>query len=396
MGLAATCLILATGLLAAARFAVWPARTYRAWWVALFATELGHVWAVAAAILCVGSGTLVLRGAVGTFGAVVTGLAAGLAGVAGVLFARPAFSAAGVAKMAAEDLERVFGAEERRSLWSWVRLWRWPAAVRRGVVRAFEASGRRVDFYPARTRADGDAEEGGAAPLVVLVHGGGWDGGDRRELAAFDHWLAERGVAVLAFDYRLAPEHPWPAQREDLREVVGWARENATRLGVDPERITLVGRSAGAQIAVATAYGERLPGVCAVVALYGVHDLEFVWSIRSEHDSLNSDKLMRQYMGGPPEGARRALYQSGSGEALVHAEAPPTLIVHGALDEMVWCRHSEKLASALRRVGAPHVFVRLPWATHAGEANLHGPAGQLITGAVAWVARSGGRRKAGA
>lgn len=388
MGLAVTCLIWATGLLAAARFAVWPARTYRAWWVALFATELGHAWAVVAVLSGAAAVALILSGELEFFGAVVAGLAAGLAGVAGGLFARPALSAARVAAGAAHDLGRVFGAGEGRPLWSWVRLWRWPVGVRRGVVQEFEAAGRRVDFYPARRRAEGAAREGDGAPLVVLVHGGGWDGGDRRELAAFDHWLAERGVAVLAFDYRLAPEHRWPAQREDLREVLAWARENATRLGVDAARITLVGRSAGAQIAVATAYGERLPGVRAVVALYGVHDLEFVWSIRSEHDSLNSDKLMRQYLGGPPEGARRALYHGGSGEALVHAEVPPTLIVHGALDEMVWCRHSEKLASALRRVGAPHVFVRLPWATHAGEANLHGPAGQLITGAVAWVARA--------
>ncbi len=155
---------------------------------------------------------------------------------------------------------------------------------------------------------------------------------------------------------------------------------------MDADRVTLVGRSAGAQIATATAYGEKLPGVRAVVALYGVHNLEFVWSIRSERDSLNSDRLMKQYLGGPPEEARAEAYRTGSAELLAHADAPPTLIVHGALDELVWCRHSEKLAAALARAGAPHVFARLPWATHAGEANLHGPSGQLITGAVWRVA----------
>jgi acetyl esterase/lipase len=222
---------------------------------------------------------------------------------------------------------------------------------------------------------------------VVLVHGGGWDGGDRTELAAFNHWLAARGVAVATFDYRLAPTFPWPAQREDTRVVINWIRANAAALGVDAERLTLVGRSAGAQIATATAYGEVLPGVRAVVALYGVHNLEFVWSIRSERDSLNSDKLMKQYLGGAPEGGRETLYREGSAELLAHANVPPTLIVHGALDELVWCRHSEKLSAALTRAGAPHVFVRMPWATHAGEANLHGPSGQLITGAVLRVAR---------
>jgi acetyl esterase/lipase len=193
-------------------------------------------------------------------------------------------------------------------------------------------------------------------------------------------------VAVVAGDYRLAPAHPWPAQRDDVRAVLAWVRANAERLGLDPERITLLGRSAGAQIATATAYGEALPGVRAVVALYGVHNLEFVWSIRSATDSLNSDKLMKQYLGGPPEGARLEAYRAGSAELLAHAGAPPTLIIHGALDELVWCRHSEKLAAALAQAGAPHALVRLPWGTHAGEANLHGPSGQLITGAVRRVA----------
>jgi acetyl esterase/lipase len=223
---------------------------------------------------------------------------------------------------------------------------------------------------------------------VVLVHGGGWDRGDRRELAGLNRWLAARGVAVATFDYRLAPAHPWPAQAEDLRVVIGWLRENAAKLGIDPERLTLLGRSAGGQIAVATAYGETLPGVRAVVALYACHDMEFVWSIRSEHDALNSHKLMSQFLGGgPDDDEARARFRSASGEKLVHAGAPKTLLVHGKLDELVWCRHSERLAAELEKAGVPHVFIELPWATHAAEANLHGPAGQLITEAVLRAAR---------
>lgn len=174
-----------------------------------------------------------------------------------------------------------------------------------------------------------------------------------------------------------------------MRAGVAWVRTNAATLGVDPARLTLLGRSAGAQIVTAAAYGESLPGVRAVVALYGCFDLEFVWSIRSDKDALNSDKLLRQFLGGPPEGERLELFRSGSAEKLAHAGAPPTLIIHGVLDELVWCRHSERLAGALARVGVPHVFLRLPWATHAGEAHLHGPSGQLISGAVLRVARGG-------
>lgn len=356
-------------LLAAARFSFRPARTRRMWLVALVATELGHVWAPVA--LATGIAGAAAGGAAGWVAAV-------LAWAAAAGFARPAWAAWRMSAGVERDLVRVFGeGGAGGELWSWRRLWRGPGRTERVRVEGFSAEGRAVDFYRAR----GAASPGGA-PCVVLVHGGGWDGGDRGELAALNHWLAARGVAVAAFDYRLAPEFPWPAQKEDTRVVINWIRANAAALGVDAERLTLVGRSAGAQIAMATACAERLPGVRAVVALYGVHNLEFVWSIRSERDALNSDKLMRQYLGGAPEEGRQALYREGSGELLAHAGVPPTLIVHGVLDELVWCRHSEKLAAALARACAPHVLVRLPWATHAGEANLHGPAGQLITGAV--------------
>lgn len=399
-------LIASAGLLAAARYSVWPARSYREWWVALFATELGHVWSLLAAALAAWATGVAWTadGALEKGLAVTAGLASALA-VAG--FARPACMAWRIGTDVRRKIRAAFGAREPNAegpaLWSWARLWRWPTSVEPVPVEFYEAEGRAVDFYRAQKRTEirqskidempggsgsaaggaGAGAESAGVPCVVLVHGGGWDGGDRTELAGLNRWLAARGVAVAAFDYRLAPEHPWPAQAEDLSVVVKWIRENAARLGVDPDRLTLLGRSAGGQIAVATAYGRALPGVRAVVALYACHDMEFVWSIRSEHDALNSHKLMTQFLGGGPEGdAQAARFRSASGERLVHAGAPKTLLIHGALDELVWCRHSERLASALERAGAPHVFIKLPWATHAGEANLHGPSGQIITEAV--------------
>ena len=396
-------LILALGLVAAARFCVWPARTYRAWWVALVATELGHVGVVLALGLAVFMAVLGLHASAETWELGLAALAAAVASVAAGLFARPVWSAWSMSGRVVREVEAAFVAVEgapTENLWSWRRLWSWPNRVERAPVETFaletgapgeangisgaNAAGLPVDFYRAR----GAAPEAGAV-CVVVVHGGGWDSGDRGQLEAFNHWLAARGVAVAAVSYRLAPAHRWPAQRDDVRAAVDWVRANAGRLGVDANRLVLLGRSAGAQIAAATAYGQALPGVRAVVALYGCYDLEFVWSIRSATDSLNSAKLMQQFMGGGPEAAGAAqIYRSGSAEKLVHAGVPPTLILHGALDQLVWCRHSERLAAALAQAGVRHAFVRLPWATHAGEANLHGPSGQLIAGAVLRVALS--------
>ena len=399
-------LLLALGLLAAARFSVRPAQTYRAWWVALVATELGHV----GVLLALGLAALAAWAAVHGWHAsaglnltlALTVTTGALALVAAVLFARPAWSAWRMSARVETDVTTAFaavdGAAKLEKLWSWRRLWRWPNRVERGPVEVFTetgAGGLPIDFYRARGRPGRAESNGGAAGdtlpapsvCVVVVHGGGWDSGDRGQLAAFNHWLAARGVAVAAVSYRLAPVHRWPAQRDDVCAAVAWVRENAQMLGVDANRLVLLGRSAGAQIAAAAAYGQALPGVRAVVALYGCFDLEFVWSIRSKTDSLNSDQLMHQFMGGGPEAeGAAAVYRSGSAEKLVHVDVPPTLILHGALDQLVWCRHSERLAAALTQARVRHAFVRLPWATHAGDANLHGPSGQLISGAVLRVA----------
>ncbi len=382
MGLAM--ILVASGLLMLARYAVSPARTRRTWLVALVATELGYLWAVLAGGLAFWAASRLGEVGYSAYELILFIGAVGLALGAAAWFLRPVLSAACLAGWAEAELRAVFGGPEAGSLWSWPRLLIGRMRAHQVAIETHEVAGLAVDFY----RPAGVVAAAGA-PCVVLVHGGGWDSGDRTQLAALNHWLAVRGVAVAALSYRLAPAYRWPAQREDVRAGVAWVRTNAATLGVDPARLTLLGRSAGAQIVTAAAYGESLPGVRAVVALYGCFDLEFVWSIRSDKDALNSDKLLRQFLGGPPEGERLELFRSGSAEKLAHAGAPPTLIIHGVLDELVWCRHSERLAGALARVGVPHVFLRLPWATHAGEAHLHGPSGQLISSAVLRVARGG-------
>jgi acetyl esterase/lipase len=263
-------ILVAAAFLAVARYAVTPARTRRTWLVALIATELGYLWAVLAGVLALWAATM--TGQEGSTSETILRVGAGvLAAGAAALFLRPVLSAARLAGRARRELTAVFGLRQGAALWSWRRLLIGPMRARRVAVEAHDAEGLAVDFY----RSLGAADTAGA-PCVVVVHGGGWDSGDRTQLAGLNHWLALRGVAVAALSYRLAPAHRWPAQRDDVRAGVSWVRANAAALGVDPRRLTLLGRSAGAQIVTAAAYGETLPGVRAVVALYGCFDLEFV------------------------------------------------------------------------------------------------------------------------
>ncbi|MBI5691386.1 MAG: alpha/beta hydrolase [Verrucomicrobia bacterium] len=244
------------------------------------------------------------------------------------------------------------------------------------------APGLPLDFYrpPA---ADGD---GPRRPCVILIHGGGWESGDRGQLPKLNHWIASRGFAVAAVSYRLAPAHRWPAQREDVERAIAFLRERAPALGIDPDRLVLVGRSAGGQIAQVVAYTSRLPAIRGVVGLYAPSDLIFGYVNTHENDMLKSPALMRRFLGGTPDSARAA-YESASGWYHVRAGMPPTLLLHGRNDALAWYRHSERLAARLAEHRVPHVYVELPWATHGFDYNLHGPGGQITRFALEWFLR---------
>jgi acetyl esterase/lipase len=222
------------------------------------------------------------------------------------------------------------------------------------------------------------------APCLVVIHGGGWDSGDRTQLASWNVRWAARGWAVAALDYRLAPRHPWPAAGDDIRAALAWLKAESGRLGVDPARFALLGRSAGGQIATAVAYGAGDPAIRGVIALYSPHDMPFAWSVSREDDTLNSIRLFRQYLGGPPDTPERAaLYASASGQGLARAGGPPALLLHGYPDTLVWHRHSRRMAARLAEIGVACTHLELPWATHAFDFNADGPGGQLADFAIA-------------
>lgn len=240
-----------------------------------------------------------------------------------------------------------------------------------------------LDFYAPAPRPPS------GAPCLVVIHGGGWDGGDRAQLTGWNHRWAARGWAVAAVSYRLAPRSIWPAQRDDVLAALAHLKTHAGRLGVDARRLVLLGRSAGGQLATAVGLGAGDPAIRGVVALYAPHDMVFAWSVSREDDALNSVNLMRQYFGGAPDTPeRRARYESASGQAWARADAPPVLLLHGRLDTLAWHRHSLRLAARIREVGGRVEHHEFPWATHGFDFNPDGPGGQLTDGIVAgFVAR---------
>ena len=160
-----------------------------------------------------------------------------------------------------------------------------------------------MDFYPAIGSSP--------APCVIVIHGGGWDSGDRGQLAHFNYLLARKGYAVADISYRLAPESVWPAQKDDVAAAIAFVKTQAPAWGVDPKKLVLFGRSAGGQIAEACGYSLHDPALRGVIALYAPSDMRFAWTLGNPDDALNSPKLLRHFLGGTPETAGAA-YDSAS------------------------------------------------------------------------------------
>lgn len=332
------------------------------WKLAILAGEFGH-WLV---LLPLGVALLACLSPAGA-GRVIT---LGLCGLAAICLLRPTFSAWQLGR-------------EQGGAFSFLRLYVHHRAVsapaRSEVFARPEGQELKLDFYPANPRIT----RGQPAGCIVVIHGGGWDSGGPDQLTEWNHRWAAGGWAVAAICYRLAPQSVWPAQRDDVLAAVTWLKANAPKLGLDPTRFVLLGRSAGGQIATAVGYGARDPAIRGVIALYGPHDMKFTWGVSREDDALNSVKLLRQFLGGPPDTPERlARYESASGQLLARRDSPPTLLVHGVTDTLSWYRHSERLAARLQELGVRHTSLQLPWATHAFDFNPHGPGGQLADAAI--------------
>ncbi len=364
--------LLALSVTAASLLTGFKAPTLFLWKVSIVAGEFGHLLVVVPLLLIwlawAHGGKLGLPILILCFLAIV-------------FLLRPVVQAAFMGPKLPGQLAGAFGrVEVKREPFSFATLLQiMPEEVKSRGLEFMRADGKEalaLDFYPAAGRTT-------PAPCVVVIHGGGWDNGDRTQLAAMNHYLARCGYAVAAISYRLAPENVWPAQADDIGAALVFLKQQAAALNIDPQRFVLMGRSAGGQLAAAYAYGRPDPAVRGVISLYGPQDQVFAWQFSREDDILNATKLLRQFLGGTPETAAEA-YTSASAYLIATKDSPPTLLVHGANDALVWHKQSERMHAKLDELGVRNAFVSLPWATHTFDYNLYGPSGQLTTYSIEW------------
>ena len=255
------------------------------------------------------------------------------------------------------------------------------------AFRTVGAATLRLDRY--------DGAGSGPHPAVVVIHGGSWRNGDKGEGSTdptvTNRIFASSGITVYDIEYRLVPGATFPAQLEDVMCALGHIRTHAAEDGVDPERVALLGRSAGAHLALLAAYRagrDPVPDGCGrpatvrgVISLYGPTDLAHDYRVPADPDLIDGTATIADLLGGTPDTVP-ATYALATPQRSLDHPVPPSLLIHGGSDQIVKPFNSQSLAAALSRNGHVVALIELPWAGHGFDAVSWGLGGQIALSAM--------------
>lgn len=232
-----------------------------------------------------------------------------------------------------------------------------------------------LDVYPAK------GARGTKAPCVIWIHGGGWYSGSKENppcLALVDH-----GFAVVSINYRLTDEASFPAQIHDCKAAVRFVRAHAADYAIDPDRIGVLGLSAGGQLAALVGTSGDVPElegnlgvtdvtsrVQAVAEGYGPADFAVMLAEVSKHPTAaapgkptNVDAVQALLKGSTPEETNQ-LVKAASPVTYVRKGLPPFFIFHGTADKIVPANQSELLHENLRASGNDSTLHLMPGVPH--------------------------------
>jgi acetyl esterase len=210
----------------------------------------------------------------------------------------------------------------------------------------------------------------GPFPGVVYLHGGGWIIGDLDTHDKICRAISKRaGAVVVSVDYRLAPEHPFPAALEDSVDATSWVADNSAALGIDPRRLIIAGDSAGANMATvvaAKAADAKRPGVVLQVLVYPVTDLSAfdTESYREfAEDHFLSRSLMEWFVGAYlPRVADRATPDASPAFIANLGRLPPALVITAECDPLR--DEAEAYARRMQQAGVPVTLTRYDGMIH--------------------------------
>jgi acetyl esterase/lipase len=215
-----------------------------------------------------------------------------------------------------------------------------------------------------------------AWPTFFYIHGGGWNGGGNDTAKTDYRWYADHGWLVISAEYRLATgtDHTWDQAPGDVACALAWTARNATRLGVDLNRLVLAGDSAGGNLAINLGYsaaagtarsdcGGTVPVPAAVVATYPAVNPVSVYDDTFTFGSVNGPAALAQYTGGSPR-QYPSRYQAISSSTYITDRAPPTLIIEPEHDSLVPPGGVYAFVGQARAAGVDITLAAIPFANH--------------------------------
>lgn len=363
-------LTLLTIIFLASLLTVFSAPTYHLWLLAICVAEYAWVFVTITLVL-------LMAGFVSSGNYQLAGTLLGITAI--TLFLSPVFLACKVANTLPTAMDKALGEHNNKSRHPF-NLWAMLTGFRQQAVKCTSMNYRQdtlpsstLDFYPSQVP--------GRRPCVIVIHGGSWSSGDNKQLPELNIHLARLGYHVASINYRLAPAYRNPVPVEDVYAAMDYLQLQAENLQIDTGNFVLLGRSAGAQIALLAAYRQPVPGLKGVIDFYGPADMVWGYSAPGNPWVMDSRKVLENYLGGPYQ-AIPDRYAASSPVEFVNGTSVPTLIIHGQNDVLVAYEHSIRLNRKLEDNGIKHFFLSLSWATHGFDYNLNGPGGQLSTYAI--------------
>lgn len=223
------------------------------------------------------------------------------------------------------------------------------------------------------------AEPAGLRPAIVLIHGGAWATGSRRQVYWYGRQFASHGYVAMSVSYRTMPGASFPAPVHDVKAAVRWLRAHADEWHIDSDRVAAMGTSAGGHLALMLALtagekdleGEGNTGysseVQAAISLYGPADLGGFAKQDTAEGSVTRylwEPYLKKFVG-TKEVAGREPIEAASPITYVKPDAPPILCIHGTEDSVVPVEQSESIADKLRASGVPAECIAVPGRGHA-------------------------------
>jgi acetyl esterase/lipase len=195
----------------------------------------------------------------------------------------------------------------------------------------------------------------GPFPAVLLIHGGSWQTGARWNMASLARRFARSGYVAYNVDYRLAPEHRFPAQLEDVRDAFRWLHAHAETYSIDPNRIAVMGYSAGAHLALMLALSDPGDGPAPNAVVAGAPPTDLT--------EAPDSPILANLIGGSGRDLPEA-YKEASPISHVSPGDPPVMLYHGTLDMRVAVEQSRRLYAQLRAAGVVAELREEPWEGH--------------------------------